>query len=82
MGRSDKQLDKDRARMDDMLLEAGSSYPDEAVIGLRFVIPPEIHLKGKGDHEKAPGIYLKWSHPSSSPTAQPSVRLQPISCES
>lgn len=70
MSRSDKQLDKDRERMDSMLLQAGSSYHDEAVIGLRFVIPPEAHPEGKGDREKVPGVYLKFSHPASSPTAR------------
>jgi hypothetical protein len=70
MSRSDKQLDRDRERMDDMLLKAGSSYHDEAVIGLRFVIPPEVHPEGKGEREKVPGVYLKFSHPNSSPTAR------------
>jgi hypothetical protein len=67
---SDEQFKRDRERMDDMLLSAGGDYHNEAVIGLRFVIPPEVHPEGKGDRSRTPGVYLKFSHPSSSPTAR------------
>jgi hypothetical protein len=70
VSRSDEQLKKDRERMDTMLLEADGSFSDEAVIGLRFVIPPEAHPEGKGDRTRTPGVYLKFSHPSASPTAR------------
>jgi hypothetical protein len=69
MTRDDKQLQRDHGRMDDMLLSAGDGY-DEAVLGLRFVIPPEAHPQGKGSPNKTPGVYLKQSHPNSSPTAR------------
>jgi hypothetical protein len=61
---------RNQERADRLILEAGEEYGDP-ILGLRFVLPPEIVPEGKGgDSKRTPGIYLAASHPNKSPTAK------------
>lgn len=61
--------DAEQDRIDRLVLSAGSNYGG-CVVGLRFVLPPEVHPEGKGRTDATPGIYFDYQHPSGSPTAQ------------
>ncbi len=59
----------EQQRINRLVLAASGEYGDP-ILGLRFVLPPEIAPERNGDATRTPGIYLDSQAPNKSPTAK------------